>query len=323
MPSIQTDGLTKEFGDDVVAVDGLDLTIEEGEIFGFLGPNGAGKSTTINMLLDFIRPTAGSAEVFGMDAQDEAAAIRERIGVLPEGYGFDDYLTGREYMEWAVETKGADDDPEQLLDLVGIREDAGRVASGYSKGMQQRLAFGMALADDPDLLILDEPSTGLDPNGIQHMRSVIRDRAEGGTTVFFSSHILSEVEAVCDRVGVMNEGRLVAMDTIEGLRESASGQATIELQCAEAPPRDGVADIDGVSSVDVAGTKLTATCTDPRAKVDVVKRVDSRAEVVDILADNTSLEELFNQFTGGGRDNDVEMPAGETGQRADAQEASP
>ena len=323
MPSIQTNGLTKRFGEDVVAVDDLDLTIEDGEIFGFLGPNGAGKSTTINMLLDFIRPTEGSAQVFGMDAQREAAAIRERIGVLPEGYGFDDYLTGREYMEWAIETKGADDDPRDLLELVGIADDADRVASGYSKGMQQRLAFGMALAGDPDLLILDEPSTGLDPNGIQHMRSVIRDRAANGTTVFFSSHILSEVEAVCDRVGVMNEGRLVAMDTIEGLRESASGQATIELECASPPPVDGVGDLDDVASVEVSGTKLTAECTDPRAKVDVVKRVDQHANVVDILADNTSLEELFNQFTGGGRDSDVATPAGDNVQQVDAQEAEP
>ena len=320
MPSIQTNGLTKTFGEDVVAVDSLDLTIEEGEIFGFLGPNGAGKSTTINMLLDFIRPTDGSAQVFGMDTQSECAAIRERIGVLPEGYGFDDYLTGREYMEWAVETKDADDDPEQLLDLVGIRDDADRVASGYSKGMQQRLAFGMALADDPDLLVLDEPSTGLDPNGIQHMRSVIRDRAKEGTTVFFSSHILSEVEAVCDRVGVMNEGELVAIDSIEGLRESASGQATIELECAEPPRADGVADIPGVSAVDVADRTLTAECSDPSAKVDVVKRVDQRAEVVDILADNTSLEELFNQFTGGGRDGDGSV--GEGIDLEDSQEAS-
>ncbi|QLH80292.1 ABC transporter ATP-binding protein [Halosimplex pelagicum] len=320
MPSIQTNGLTKTFGESVVAVDSLDLTIEEGEIFGFLGPNGAGKSTTINMLLDFIRPTAGSAEVFGMDAQSECAAIRERIGVLPEGYGFDDYLTGREYMEWAVETKGADDDPEHLLDLVGIREDAGRVASGYSKGMQQRLAFGMALADDPDLLILDEPSTGLDPNGIQHMRSVIRDRASEGTTVFFSSHILSEVEAVCDRVGVMNEGELVAIDSIEGLRESATGQATIELECASVPPSEDVAYIDGVSAVDVADTTLTAQCSDPSAKVEVVKRVDEQVDVVDILADNTSLEELFNQFTGGGRDGDGTV--GEGIDLEESQEAS-
>ena len=308
MPSIQTNGLTKRFGEDILAVDALDLAIEEGEIFGFLGPNGAGKSTTINMLLDFIRPTAGSAEIFGLDAQRESEAIRERTGVLPEGYSFDGRLTGREYVEWAIETKGADDDPDEIIEQVGIGGDADRTTGGYSKGMQQRLAFGLALVGDPELLILDEPSTGLDPNGIQQIRSVIRERAEQGTTVFFSSHILSEVEAVCDRVGVMNEGRLVAMDTIAGLRENASGQATIELTCAGEPPA-GVGDIDGVSDVTVEGPTVTAHCRDPATKVDVVRYVDERVEVVDILAENTSLEELFNEYTGGGRDS--EAPEGQ------------
>jgi len=329
MPSIETNGLTKRFGD-VVAVEDLDLTIEEGEIFGFLGPNGAGKSTTINMLLDFIRPTEGSAELFGMDAQRRPEAIRERIGVLPEGYGFDDYLTGREYMEWTIESRGADDDPDELLDMVGISDDADRKAKGYSKGMQQRLAFGMALVDDPDLLILDEPSTGLDPNGIQQMRSLVRDRADDGTTVFFSSHILSEVEAVCDRVGVMNEGRLTALDTIENLRENAGGHSSIELACATPPSVDGLGDIEGVATVSVDGARLTAQCTDPAAKVDVVRRVDDRADVVDILAENTSLEELFNEYTGGGRDGDGTAPlagdsggdSGSTSGGSDSQEAS-
>jgi ABC-2 type transport system ATP-binding protein len=325
MPSIETHGLTKRFGD-VVAVDDLDLTIEEGEIFGFLGPNGAGKSTTINMLLDFIRPTEGSAEVFGMDAQRHPDRIRERIGVLPEGYGFDDYLTGREYLEWVIESRGADDDPDEILDTVGILGDADRKAAGYSKGMQQRLAFGMALVDDPDLLILDEPSTGLDPNGIQQLRSVVRDRADAGTTVFFSSHILSEVEAVCDRVGVMNEGRLTALDTIEGLRENAGGRGTVELACASPPAVDGVTGIDGVAEVSVDGTRLTAQCSDPAAKVDVVRHVDDRVDVVDILAENTSLEELFNQYTGGGRDAETAGEAGggesDAGDGSNVEEAS-
>jgi ABC-2 type transport system ATP-binding protein len=183
----------------------------------------------------------------------------------------------------------------------------------------------MALVDDPDLLVLDEPSTGLDPNGIQQMRSVVRERADAGTTVFFSSHILSEVEAVCDRVGVMNEGRLTALDTIEGLRENAGGRGTITLECATPPATDGVADIDGVAEASVEGARLTAQCTDPAAKVDVVRRVDERADVVDILAENTSLEELFNQYTGGGRDGAGEAPDGsgtgsETG--ADSPEAA-
>lgn len=302
MPSIQTNGLTKRFGEDVVAVDSVDVAIDDGEVFGFLGPNGAGKSTTINMLLDFIRPTEGSAQVLGMDAQRNPAAIRERIGVLPEGYGFDNYLTGREYVEWTIETKNADDGPDEILDTVGILDAADRTAARYSKGMRQRLAFGMALVGDPELLILDEPSTGLDPNGMQHMRSVIRERAENGTTVFFSSHILSEVEAVCDRVGVMNDGQLVAIDTIDNLRKEAGGRSTVELSCATNPVIGDIETLAGVDEVVVDETTLTAHCTDPAAKIKVVRRVDDQVGIEDILGENTSLEELFNQYTDGGRE---------------------
>lgn len=301
MAAIRTDGLTKRFGD-VVAVDDLDLTIEEGEVFGFLGPNGAGKSTTINLLLDFIRPSEGRVEVLGRDAQTDPEAIRERVGVLPEGYGFDDPLTGREYLSWAIRTKQADDDPDELLELVGLAGDGDRMAGDYSKGMQQRLAFAIALVDDPDLLILDEPSTGLDPNGIQQMRDVVRERAADGTTVFFSSHILSEVEAVSDRVGVMNEGELVAVDSIEGLRESAGGHATLHLDCATPPTGLGVDALSGVARAAVEDRTLVVDCTDPAAKVDVVTHVAERASVEDIRSETVSLESLFNDLTGGGRD---------------------
>jgi ABC-2 type transport system ATP-binding protein len=301
MGAIRTNGLTKRFGD-VVAVDDLDLTIEEGEVFGFLGPNGAGKSTTINLLLDFIRPTEGSVEVLGRDAQTNPEAIRERVGVLPEGYGFDDPLTGREYLSWAIRTKRADDDAEELLELVGLTDAADRLAGDYSKGMQQRLAFAIALVDDPDLLILDEPSTGLDPNGIQQLRDIVRQRADQGTTVFFSSHILSEVEAVSDRVGVMNEGELVAVDTIEGLRESAGGHATLHLDCATPPGDMGVDALAGVAGTSIEDRTLVVDCTEPAAKVDVVTHVAERATVEDIRSETVSLEALFNDLTGGGRD---------------------
>jgi ABC-2 type transport system ATP-binding protein len=301
MAAIQTRGLSKAFGD-VVAVDDLDLVVEPGEVFGFLGPNGAGKSTTINLLLDFIRPTSGSVEVLGMDAGERARAIRERVGVLPEGYGFADPLTGREYLEWAIATRGAGDDPDELLELVGLTGDADRDAKSYSTGMQQRLGLAMALVDDPDLLVLDEPTTGLDPNGIQQMRSVIRERADRGTTVFFSSHILSEVEAVCDRVGVMNEGELVALDSIDQLRANAGGQATIRLACASPPTALGVESLEGVAATTVEGDTLVVDCFDPSVKVDVVTHAATRTRITDITSESVSLESLFNDITGGGRD---------------------
>ncbi|MFC4439260.1 MULTISPECIES: ABC transporter ATP-binding protein [Natrialbaceae] len=298
MPAIETSALTKRYGEDVLAVSDLDLTVESGEIFGFLGPNGAGKSTTINTLLDFVRPTSGTATVLGHDTRDETERIRERIGVLPEGATLYERLTAREHLEWVIETKDAADTPDEILERVDLLEDAERTAGGYSKGMRQRLGLGMALVGDPDLLILDEPSSGLDPTGIQDMRELLREEAASGTTVFFSSHILSEVEAVCDRVGIMNEGELVALDTIESLRDESAGSATIDVELATVPDDLDVASIGGVQQVTVEGNVVTAACTDSSVKVDVVRYLDERATVTDILSADTSLEQLFNRYTG-------------------------
>ncbi|MXV61712.1 ATP-binding cassette domain-containing protein [Natronorubrum sp. JWXQ-INN-674] len=321
MPAIETTALTKRYGEDILAVDGLDLTVEEGEIFGFLGPNGAGKSTTINMLLDFVRPSEGRATVLGYDAQDETGAIRERIGVLPEGATLYERLTAREHVEWVADTKRSTTDVDAILDRVGILEDADRAAGGFSKGMRQRLGLGMALVGDPDLLILDEPSSGLDPNGIQDMRQLLREEAESGTTVFFSSHILSEVEAVCDRVGIMNQGRLVALDSIATLRDEATGEATIEVELASPADPESLAvdSIDGVRGATVEDGAVTAVCETPGVKVDVVRHLDQRATVTDILSSDTSLEELFNQYTG---ETDA-LPGDEVGTPDDARDREP
>ena len=302
MPAIDIDGVTKRYGD-VLALNDLDLTIEEGEIFGFLGPNGAGKSTTLNMLLNFIDPSEGAAEVFGLDTRADSTAIRRRTGVLPEGFAPYDRLTGVEHVEYAIETKDATDDPTAVLDRVGLDpEDARRKTGEYSKGMCQRLALGTALVGDPDLLVLDEPSSGLDPTGIQEMRDLIRREADDGTTVFFSSHILSEVEAVCDRVGIMNEGALVALDSIDALRDAAGTAASIELEVETVPDSLALSTLDGVTDVAVDGRTVRATCESGRVKPAVVRHVDEHATVLDVLSEDTSLEELFNSYTGAGGD---------------------
>ena len=299
MAAIRTENLTKRFGDDVVAVDDLDLTVEEGEVFGYLGPNGAGKSTTINVLLDYIRPTTGTATVLGHDAQEETQEIHERIGILPEGFDLYERLTGRKHIEFAVDSKDTDDDPGEILDRVGLGPEAAeRKAGGYSTGMGQRLALGMALVGDPDLLILDEPSSGLDPNGARQMREIVRDEAGRGTTVFFSSHILGQVEAVCDRVGIMSEGRLVAEDTIEGLRESVGRGSTLELTVDRVPDDLDLSGIEAVSDVMAGGDVIRVTVDDPGVKSDVINRVEAQgATVTDISTTEASLEDLFAAYT--------------------------
>ncbi len=298
MAIIETTGLTKRFGESVLAVDDLDLVVEEGEVFGFLGPNGAGKSTTINLLLDFIRPTDGRAEVLGCDAHQESEAVRERIGVLPEGFGLYDRLTGRRHLEFAVDWKDAADDPDDLLDRVGLdAADAERQVADYSKGMKQRLGLGMALVGDPDLLILDEPSSGLDPHGIRQMRELVREEADRGTTVFFSSHILGQVEAACDRVGILHEGRLVAVDTVDGLREAVGAGSQLKLRVAESPAVD-VADVEGVEAVTSEDGLLLVSVSDPRAKARVVTRLTNEGtEILDVDSEGASLEDVFTAYT--------------------------
>ena len=257
MPAIELTGVTKEFGD-VTAVRDLSLSVPEGTIFGFLGPNGAGKSTTIDMLLDFVRPTEGHVSVLGMDAQEQSVAVRSRTGVLPEGFSVYDRLTGRQHVEFAVESKDAATDPMDILERVGIADAADRKAGGYSKGMAQRMAIAVALVGDPDLLVLDEPSTGLDPNGAREMREIIRAERDRGATVFFSSHILEQVEAVCDRVGIMREGRLVAEDSVEGLRDAAGADATLRIDTTgiEDGAVESVESVEGVTGVSVDGDNL-------------------------------------------------------------------
>ncbi|MFW6382699.1 MAG: ABC transporter ATP-binding protein [Haloferacaceae archaeon] len=314
MDAIRTDGLTKRyggglFGTPVTAVRDLDLVVREGEVFGFLGPNGAGKSTTIDMLLDYARPTGGSVRVLGRPVEARPDAISRRVGVLPEGYGLYDRLTGRRNLELAVDWNGGDDDVGRLLDRVGVDpDDAARRVGEYSKGMTQRLALAMALSGDPDLLILDEPSSGLDPNGVRRLREIVGEAADGGTTVFFSSHVLDQVQAVCDRVGILDDGELVAVDTVEGLREAGGAGSTLELTMNERPSADLVGD-EGVAEVDVRGNRLRIACTDSRAKARVVADlVDGGHDVVDVSSESTSLGDVFAAYTEG----DDEDGPGET-----------
>jgi ABC-2 type transport system ATP-binding protein len=296
MAVIETRDLTKRYGD-VVALDGLDLTVREGEVFGFLGPNGAGKSTAINILLGLLRPTSGNGRVLGHDVRSESREVRRRIGILPEGYSTYDRLTAREHLDYAIAAKGTDDDPDALLDRTGLAAEArDRPAGEYSKGMCQRLALAIALVGDPDLLILDEPSSGLDPSGMADVRELVREEAADGTTVFFSSHLLPAVEAVCDRVGILRGGRLATVDTVDGLRQTLRTESTLTLQ-VDAEPKIDLADIPGVSTVTTTDGELQVTCTDPAAKAMVISRVATTTTVRDVTIEDASLDDLFETVT--------------------------
>ncbi len=305
MAAIELRGVTKRFGS-VTALQNLDLTVERGEIFGFLGPNGAGKSTAIDVMLDFVRPTAGTSTVLDFDSRTETREIRRRTGILPDGFDVFPSMTGYEHLEFAIEAADSDETPDALLDRVGLTPAAGaRLAEDYSKGMAQRLSLAMALVGEPDLLILDEPTTGLDPAGARRMRQVIQAECDRGATVFFSSHILQQVEAVCDRVGILREGDLVAVDTIDGLRAAAGSVGELRLTL-DGTPEDVRADLpdrlrtlEGVRDIALRDGTLVASCED-HAKARVVETaLDAGATVADLETTESSLEDLFVSYTEG------------------------
>ena len=230
--AIQLENVSKIFGrrrKRVEAVRQLSLDVSAGQVFGFLGPNGAGKSTTIRMMMDLIRPSAGNVLLFGQPVQNNLPLLR-RVGALVEGATFYDFLTGRKNLEVLARSGGCYDEAriQTLLEQVGMAGRADRRVQGYSTGMKQRLGLAAALLNDPDLVILDEPTNGLDPAGIQDVRHFIRNLAEKqGKTVFLSSHLLSEVEQVCDQVGIISNGRLVQTGNVA---ELLSSQSVIRLE---------------------------------------------------------------------------------------------
>jgi ABC-2 type transport system ATP-binding protein len=299
MAAIETRSLSKRFGS-LHAVRDLDLTVESGEVFGFLGPNGAGKSTTINILLDFVRRSSGDVNVLGYDPERNPQAVRQRIGVLSEGTGFYPRDTARDHVAFAIEMERAGDDPDAVLERVGIADAADRAVGGFSKGMRKRLGLAIALVGDPEILVLDEPLGGLDPEGAQRLREIIRAERDRGAAVFFSSHIMDQVEAICDRVGILHDGELVAVDTVDQLRATVAEPARFNLVFASVPEDvpPAVRAVDGVTDVTVAGETVRVTCRDPTVKSAVVARVDSLdAAIRDIDTPGSSLERVFRSVT--------------------------
>lgn len=225
MPPIDVQNLTKDYGS-VLANGSVSFTVERGEVFGFLGPNGAGKSTTIRMLLGLLKPTGGTATVLGADIHDEDALIeaKRRIGYLPDQLGFDENVTGQEVLDYHASMKGE----SRLGDLLDIfTPPLERPVREYSAGNRRMLGLIQAFMHDPDLVIMDEPTSGLDPLKQEEFNEFVRDEREHGTTVFLSSHVLSEVRRICDRVGIIRGGKLVELEDIETLLEQGGKRVRV------------------------------------------------------------------------------------------------
>lgn len=229
---IQTIGLTKEFNG-FKAVDNLNLRVEKGDIYGFLGPNGAGKSTTIMMLLGLIPPTRGKIHLLGEELNPRNVALKKKIGVVSENQYFYKEMTAQEYLSFFGELYQVPNKEKRiygLLEAVGLQGDRNKKIGSYSKGMQQKLAFARALLHDPELLILDEPVANLDPTSIKQLRDLIEEENRAGRTVFVSSHFLSEVERLCKKVAIINQGKLLVEDTMENIKRRLTDTVVLDIE---------------------------------------------------------------------------------------------
>ncbi|WP_324668156.1 ABC transporter ATP-binding protein [Geochorda subterranea] len=301
---LRTEGLTRRFGS-VVAVDHLDLHVAEGEIYGFLGPNGAGKTTTIMMVLGLVPPTEGRIWLFGQPlGAGRSPALRRRIGVLSEFHYLYEEMTAQEYLEFFARlygVSGARRRIDELLERLELADRRRELLGGYSKGMKQKLSLARTLLHDPELLILDEPVSSLDPYGIRQVRDLLLEENRRGKTLVISSHILSEVERICHRVGIIHRGRLLAEDTMDGLRTrlATEQELEVELERVDEPIVAAVQAVEGVSGVDRRDGKLlirTRTGVDLRPAISRAI-AGSGGVVLSMQTRQMSLEEAFVTIT--------------------------
>ena len=289
---IETDDLTKRYGE-ARGIENVTMTVEAGEVFGFLGPNGAGKTTTIRTLLDLLHPTSGSARLFGLDSRRDSAAIRGRLGNLPGDFSYDPRLTGRELLSFVAEVRG-------LRDLGGAPQlaerfhaDLDRPLRELSRGNRQKVGLIQAFFHEPELLILDEPTGGLDPLMQEQFLELVQEQRGRGTTVFLSSHELDEIQRVCDRVGIIREGRLVAVEKVADLTGRTYRHVSIEFGAPVDPTEfDRLA---GVGELVAEGSRISFKV---EGDLDPVVKTAARHSVRDIEVAQPTLEEVFLTYYG-------------------------
>ena len=292
---IDVQQLTKFYGK-VRGVEDVTLQVNQGEVFGFLGPNGAGKSTTIRVLLDFIRPTAGHAKVFGIETAADPVAIHRRVGYLPGELSMYDTMTGEELLRYFGSLRGLSDLGEAVDVAERMDLDLSKNIRSYSSGNRQKLGIAQAFMHRPELLILDEPTNGLDPLMQQTFHALVAEAREAGRTVFLSSHVLPEVERVADRVAIIRDGRLVTVASIAELKAKAVHR--VELRFADPVREDDFASVAGVRSVSAAADGR-ALHVSVEGSVDALIKRAAQHEVVNLVSHEGDLEEAFLAFYSG------------------------
>lgn len=288
--AIETFGLTKRYGSTTAVAD-LNLRIEPGQVFGFLGPNGAGKSTTIRMLMALQRPTQGRATLLGLDAAADSVEVHRRIGYLPGDLELFPRLTGRQHIAWFGRARGLEDDSlaRQLIDRFQVVAD--RPVRELSKGNRQKIGLVVAFMHRPELLVLDEPTTGLDPLMRHEFENLLRETADEDRTVFLSSHELDEVQRVTDRIGIIKDGRLVAEDTVDGLRRAAPQKMEVRFRRPVGP-----ADLNALAGVTVTGADGPCVSLDVTGEIGPVLKVIASHDPVGLISRPADLDELFLGF---------------------------
>jgi ABC-2 type transport system ATP-binding protein len=307
IPAVQTFGLTRLYGS-ITAVDRLDLTVNQGDLFGFIGSNGAGKTTTLRILATFLAPSAGTAQILGRDLLREADAVRHVIGYMPDFFGVYKDMEVTEYLDffgacYKIPTAQREKTVNDVLELVGLTDKKGSLIGALSRGMQQRLGLARVLIHDPQLLLLDEPASGLDPRARIEMMAILQELQRLGKTIIISSHILSELQTLCNRVAIIEKGRLIYSGAVQGVRDQVSQARVVWVRVSSEPTqaiellkaRKEIAEVattDGEIKVTLAGPEIEHSIV-----ADIL--VQGGAKLIELREDEIGLEEVFMRVTRG------------------------
>jgi ABC-2 type transport system ATP-binding protein len=307
IPAVQTFGLTRLYGN-IPALYKLDLTVNKGDLFGFIGSNGAGKTTTLRILATFLAPSAGTAQILGRDLLREADAVRHVIGYMPDFFGVYKDMEVTEYLDffgacYKIPTAQREKTVNDVLELVGLTEKKGALIGALSRGMQQRLGLARVLIHDPQLLLLDEPASGLDPRARIEMMAILQELQRLGKTIIISSHILSELQTLCNRVAIIEKGRLIYSGAVQGVRDQVSqGQVVwVRVSTEQSHAIDLLKARKEVAEVAAADGEIKVTLAGPDIEHSIVADilVHGGAKLIELREDEVGLEEVFMRVTRG------------------------